>query len=105
MRQFRNTKLEIRIWPVTIVVVALAVLAAPLPAEAQQPERMRRIGVLHYLQENDPEGRAYVSAFQQSLQQLGLTVDRNVRIDYRLTGGMPTAFGSTPRNWSHSRRT
>ena len=65
------------------------VLAAwPLPALAQQPERMRRIGVLHYLQENDPEGRTYVAAFLQGLQESGWVVDRNVRIDYRWTGGV-----------------
>ena len=59
----------------------------PLPAIAQQPVHMRRIGVLHYLEENDPEGRTYVAAFLQGLHDSGWTVDRNVRIDYRWTGG------------------
>ena len=70
-----------------ISTVAGCILAAPLVAQAQQSERMRRIGVLHYLQENDPEGRTYIAAFLQVLQGLGWTVDRNVRIDYRWTGG------------------
>ncbi len=59
----------------------------PLQARAQQPERTHRIGVFLYLQESDPEGRTYVAAFQQGLQELGWTVGRNVRIDYRWTGG------------------
>jgi putative ABC transport system substrate-binding protein len=70
-----------------IRLVGGVVAAWPLPAHAQQPERMRRIGVLLYLQENDPEARAYVAAFLQGLQALGWTVDHNVRIDYRFTGG------------------
>ena len=50
---------------------------------AQQPERMRRIGVLSNLAENDPEGQARDAAFLQGLQQLGWTIGRNVRIDTR----------------------
>jgi putative tryptophan/tyrosine transport system substrate-binding protein len=70
-----------------VALLALALLAAPLAAGAQQPERIRRIGVLHYLLENDSEGRAYVRAFLQTLQESGWIVDRNLRIDYRWTGG------------------
>jgi hypothetical protein len=70
-----------------IALVGGAVAAWPPPALAQQPERIRRIGVLHYLQEGDPEGRTYVAAFLQRLHELGWVVDRNVRIDYRWTGG------------------
>jgi hypothetical protein len=33
--------------------------------------------------ENDPEGQTRAKAFQQKLQELGLTADRNVRIEYR----------------------
>jgi putative tryptophan/tyrosine transport system substrate-binding protein len=57
--------------------------AWPLAARAQQPERMRRIGVFELLAADDPESLARVAAFQQGLQQLGWTVGRNVRIDYR----------------------
>jgi putative tryptophan/tyrosine transport system substrate-binding protein len=52
--------------------------AWPLAAHAQQPERMRRIGVLAAA---DPEGQAQVAAFLQALQQLGWSEGRNVRID------------------------
>jgi putative tryptophan/tyrosine transport system substrate-binding protein len=55
----------------------------PLAARAQQPERMRRIGVLFDLAENDPEGQARIAAFLQGLAQLGWTDGRNVRIDIR----------------------
>jgi putative tryptophan/tyrosine transport system substrate-binding protein len=60
-----------------------AATAWPLPLTAQQPERVRRIGVLSGLAENDPEGHVRVAAFQEGLQKLGWTEGRNVRIDIR----------------------
>ena len=57
--------------------------AWPLTARAQQSERMRRIGVLMDLAENDPEGQVRIAAFLQGLAQLGWTDGRNVRIDIR----------------------
>jgi len=59
----------------------------PLAARAQQPEGVRRIGVLQILAENDPESVARHAAFEQTLQALGWTKDRNVRIDYRWATG------------------
>ena len=54
------------------LIAALASAAAwPLAARAQQPERMRCIGVLSGLAENDPEGRARIAAFRDGLQRLG----------------------------------
>ncbi|HEY6382998.1 MAG TPA: ABC transporter substrate-binding protein, partial [Pseudolabrys sp.] len=64
-----------------------AVAAWPLAARAQQGERMRRIGVLHPQSADDPEGQARIAAFLQGLQQSGWEVGRNVRIEYRWTGG------------------
>ena len=61
--------------------------AWPLAARAQQPERMRRIGVLMNLAADDPEGQARLTAFLQGLQQLGWTDGRNVRIDTRWAAG------------------
>jgi putative ABC transport system substrate-binding protein len=61
--------------------------AWPLAARAQQGDRMRRIGVLTGTAADDPEGQAGMAAFQQGLQQLGWTVGRNVRIDYRWSAG------------------
>jgi putative ABC transport system substrate-binding protein len=61
--------------------------AWPLAARAQQPERVRRIGVLMNLASEDAEGLARLAAFHQGLQQLGWTVGRNVQIDYRWGAG------------------
>ena len=61
--------------------------AWPVAVRAQQPERMRRIGVLQGLAANDPEGRARFEAFLQALQQLGWTDGRNIQIVHRLTDG------------------
>jgi putative tryptophan/tyrosine transport system substrate-binding protein len=63
------------------------VAAWPLAARAQQPERIRRIGVLMPLRADDPESPARVTAFAQGLQQFGWTDGRNVRIDYRWAAG------------------
>jgi putative tryptophan/tyrosine transport system substrate-binding protein len=57
--------------------------AWPLAARAQQPERMRRIGVLMNLAADDREGQARLVAFQQALQQLGWSEGRNMRMDTR----------------------
>src|SRR5262249_53657040 len=62
-------------------------VAWPLAARAQQPDRMRRIGVLMNLAADDAEGQARSAAFLQALQQLGWSDGRNVRIDYRWAAG------------------
>jgi putative ABC transport system substrate-binding protein len=59
----------------------------PLAARAQQGERMRRIGVITALPADNPDWQARLAAFHQSLERLGWTVGRNVRIDYRLGSG------------------
>ena len=63
--------------------IAGSAAAWPLAALAQQPERMRRIGVLMLTAADDPEGQARIAAFHQGLQELGWTVGRNARIDAR----------------------
>jgi putative ABC transport system substrate-binding protein len=60
-----------------------AALSWPVSARAQQPGRMRRIGVLHDYAEGDPEGQAQITAFRQELQKLGWMDGGNVQIDYR----------------------
>jgi putative tryptophan/tyrosine transport system substrate-binding protein len=60
--------------------------AWPVAARAQQPERMRRIGVLLSAAADDAEFQVWVGAFLQRLQKLGWTVGRNVRIDTRWAG-------------------
>ena len=60
--------------------------AWPLVARAQQPERMRRIGVL-LPTADDQEARIRLTTFQQALEGLGWTNGRNVHIDTRLSAG------------------
>jgi putative ABC transport system substrate-binding protein len=55
----------------------------PLSVRAQQPERMRLIGVLLPASADDPVFQARLVVFQQELAQLGWIVGRNVRIDAR----------------------
>jgi ABC-type uncharacterized transport system substrate-binding protein len=64
-----------------------AAVAWPLAAQAQQPERMRRIGVLSGLAADNQDNKLRLAAFQQRLQQLGWTDGHNVRIDYRFVAG------------------
>jgi putative tryptophan/tyrosine transport system substrate-binding protein len=64
-----------------------AAAAWPLVARAQQPERLRRIGVLMPFVAGDPEAQVRSTVFAQTLQQLGWTVGRNLQIDYRFAGG------------------
>ena len=61
--------------------------AWPLAARGQQGNRVRRIGVLMPLDENDPLGKTIVSTFTQALAGLGWTVGRNVQMDLRSAGG------------------
>jgi putative ABC transport system substrate-binding protein len=63
-----------------------ATVAWPLAARAQQPDRVRRIGVL-LPTTDDPEARARLTAFQQGLQELGWSGGRNVHIDIRWSAG------------------
>jgi len=60
-----------------------AAAAWPLATRAQQPDRVRRIGVLMNLASDDAIGQARIAAFLQGLQQLGWTDGRNVRIETR----------------------
>jgi putative tryptophan/tyrosine transport system substrate-binding protein len=66
---------------ITLLVGSAA--AWPLAARAQQAERMRRIGFIQVVPENDPEARARITAFQQGLAALDWVEGRNIRIAYR----------------------
>ena len=54
-----------------------------MAARAQQPQRMRRVGVFMNLAADDPEGQARLAAFLQGLQEAGWAVGRNLRVDIR----------------------
>ena len=68
--------------------------AWPLAARAQQAERVRRVGVLMALAADDPEGQARIKVFEQGLNELGWSVDRNLRIDYRWAAGDTNRYRS-----------
>jgi putative ABC transport system substrate-binding protein len=70
-----------------IRIVGGAVAAWPLAAQAQQGERIRRIGVLSPYAKDNPEGTARIAAFIRELQQLGWSDGRNVKIEYRWDTG------------------
>ena len=63
---------------------AAASASWPLAARAQQPERMRRIGVLAARSADDPEWQARMAAFRQGLQELGWIGGRTIEIEHRV---------------------
>jgi putative ABC transport system substrate-binding protein len=64
----------------------------PLAGHAQQPERVRRVGVLMGFPENDPFTQRIVTTFAQALGRLGWVEGENIRIDYRFAAGDPTLY-------------
>ena len=62
-------------------------VAGSFAAHAQLPQRMRRIGVLMGLVENDQEAQSRVAAFEHGLRELGWVKGRNIKIEYRWAGG------------------
>src|SRR5262245_6187545 len=63
-------------------------VAWPLAARTQQPERMRRVGVLIAFPEHHPMAQAFV----QALERFGWVEGKNIRIDYRFAAGDSTFF-------------
>jgi putative ABC transport system substrate-binding protein len=66
-----------------ISVLGGAAAAWPLPAKAQQPERVWRIGILWPYTEADSDSQSRIASLRQALRNLGWTEGRNVRFDYR----------------------
>src|ERR1700730_6552852 len=66
-----------------IVTLSSVVGAWPLAGHAQQPDRVRRIGVLMGYTASDLEAQAHIAAFREGLQKLGWTEGRNAQIDTR----------------------
>jgi putative ABC transport system substrate-binding protein len=54
---------------------------SPLDAYAQQPDRVRRLGLLTPFADDDPVGHARLAAFLRTFQQLGWMDGGNVRIE------------------------
>jgi putative ABC transport system substrate-binding protein len=66
-----------------ITLLGSAAVLWPFAAPAQQPERMRLVGMLQGLAADDPVGQARATAFTKELEELGWTVGRNVRLEHR----------------------
>jgi ABC-type uncharacterized transport system substrate-binding protein len=69
-----------------MILLGAAAAAWPLAAGAQQPDRVRRVGVLMGIAD-DFEGQARIAVFRQALQALGWSEGRNVQFIYRWSGG------------------
>jgi putative tryptophan/tyrosine transport system substrate-binding protein len=61
----------------------------PLTVRAQQPNRIRRVGLLMGYLEGDAEGQTNLAAFRRGLQELGWIEGRNIRLDIRWGGADP----------------
>src|SRR5262245_2869086 len=70
-----------------IKVIGGAAATWPVAARAQQAERIRRIGMLAGVMEDDPSLQAMVAAFRGALAKLGWTEGSNLLIEYRSRGG------------------
>jgi putative ABC transport system substrate-binding protein len=70
-----------------ITLLGGAIPTWPLAVRAQRGDRVRRIAVLMTNAEEDPEGWTRSAAFRQGLRELGWTEGRNLRIDWRWSGG------------------
>ena len=69
-----------------MILLGAAVAVWPLAARAQQPDRVRRVGVLMGIAD-DFEGQARIAVFRQALQALGWSEGRNIQFIYRWSGG------------------
>jgi putative tryptophan/tyrosine transport system substrate-binding protein len=63
--------------------ILCGVAAWPIAAGAQQPDRVRRVGVLMNASPNDSESQARLAAFMQGLEGAGWVAGRNMRVDIR----------------------
>ena len=72
-----------------ITLIGGTAVAWPITLRAQQPERVRRIGIILATTADDAEFQAWVGAFLQALALLGWTIGRNVRIDTRWASANP----------------
>jgi putative ABC transport system substrate-binding protein len=72
-----------------ITLLSGAAAAWPVAARAQQPDRMRLIGVLLPITKDDPDYLPWITAFRQALLELGWIEGRNMRLDIRWATARP----------------
>jgi putative ABC transport system substrate-binding protein len=72
-----------------ITLIGGAAAVWPFAAQAQEPDRVRRIGVLMGSAERDSDSKIRLAAFRQALRELGWTEGRNLRIDSRWAAAEP----------------
>jgi putative ABC transport system substrate-binding protein len=70
-----------------ITLIGGAAATWPIAARAQQPERMRRIGVILNAAETDTLARSNVKAFVGALRNLGWSEGQNLQVDIRWNDG------------------
>ena len=68
-------------------VVSGAAVALPFTLRAQQPERVRYMGMINTLGSDDPETQARIAVFEQALAELGWVIGRNLKVEIRQIGG------------------
>src|SRR5215475_9591510 len=66
-----------------ITLIGSAVATCPFLARAQQPDKVRSIGVLIEVPQSDPEAKAWIGGFLQGLEKRGWSEGRNLHLDYR----------------------
>jgi putative ABC transport system substrate-binding protein len=70
-----------------ITLVGLVLAGLPLAGQAEQAERIRRLGVLMSTKQDDPLAQTRVAAFREGLKQLGWSEGRNLVIEWRWSEG------------------
>jgi putative ABC transport system substrate-binding protein len=88
-----------------ITLLGGAAVAWPLVARAQEPERMRRIGLLMAINADDAEAQARIAAFVRGLQQWVGALEKTSASITAWPVSMPTPCAKMRPNWSHSPQT
>jgi len=84
-----------------ITLFGVAMAARPLAARAQQPNRMRLVGVLMAFAETDSAAQSWLAAFRAALANSGWTEGSNLRIELRWSANILFLSGSAAqKSWS-----
>ena len=80
-----------------ITLVGCGIAVWPVPARAQQPDQMRRIGVMMAFAADDPEASLRFTTLHEELRKFGWTEGRNIRFEQRRSGTDPEAISKVAR--------